>query len=389
MSVAGWCVLTLALIPAFLYLVPASQWGDPLLLMTLYVLAVLADRSEVPLPSGVRFDATIALMLICVSLAGPLPALGVYLAPALANSLAKRERFLRVGTLGNFASTGWQAVLAAVVLELAAHAGGPAEGLGLLAAGAVLFYVGWAIAPAVWGTVWLDVPWRGMVEALQNMRLAAGVMVVLGAVTVVAFPTLDLLALMLFAVVAVLPQSALTHAARTRPVVLLDPLTATRRYAGAMAMHLGLGRAERRELDAVVRLAHARDVSGDPGEHLSHTVVDPSEVSCAAGHVTEWWNGAGGPAGVPGRIIPRSARIAAVARTWAALTAQGSPRLGHHEALTHLEGAAGVRLDPHVVLAARAVVGQERLSPAVQAPEPRLHHLRVPARLRRVLAAAP
>jgi hypothetical protein len=40
------------------------------------------------------------------------------------------------------------------------------------------------------------------------------------------------------------------------------------------------------------------------------------------------------------------------------------------------------------VCAARAVVSQERLSPAQPAPEPRLHHLRVPARLRRVLASA-
>jgi HD-GYP domain-containing protein (c-di-GMP phosphodiesterase class II) len=137
----------------------------------------------------------------------------------------------------------------------------------------------------------------------------------------------------------------------------------------------------------VIRLAHVRDVSGDPGEHLGYAVADWSEVSCAAGHVTEWWNGAGGPAGLPGAIIPQSARIAAVARTWAALTAEGSPRLGHLDALAHLEGAAGVRLDPRVVKAAHAVVAQEPLSPAVPAPEPRLHRLRVPEPLRRALAA--
>jgi hypothetical protein len=204
----------------------------------------------------------------------------------------------------------------------------------------------------------------------------------------VLYPHLGLLALALFALVAVIPRSALTYVARTRPVALLDPLTATRRYANAMAVHLRLDRAARRELDAVIRLAHARDVCGDPGEHLGHTVVDWSEVSCAAGHVTEWWNGAGGPAGLPGGIIPLSARIAAVARTWAALTAEGSPRLGHREALEHLESAAGVRLDPRIVKAACVVVAQERLSPAVPAPEPRMHHLRVPEPLRRRLAAA-
>ena len=43
-------------------------------------------------------------------------------------------------------------------------------------------------------------------------------------------------ALALFALIAVLPQSALTYAARTRPVAALDPLTATRRYAHALAL---------------------------------------------------------------------------------------------------------------------------------------------------------
>jgi len=199
---------------------------------------------------------------------------------------------------------------------------------------------------------------------------------------------MGMLALGLFAIVAVLPQSALTFVARSRPVARLDPLTASRRYAGAMATHLRLGHAARRELDAVVRLAHARAASGDAGEHLAHTVVDSSEVSCAAGHVTEWWNGAGGPAGLPGALIPESARIAAVAQTWAALTAKGSPGLGHLEALALLDSAAGVRLDPRVVRAACAVVSQERLTPDEPAPEPRLHHLRVPQRLRRALAAA-
>ena len=137
----------------------------------------------------------------------------------------------------------------------------------------------------------------------------------------------------------------------------------------------------------MIRLAHARRLSGDPGEHLGHTVVDWSEASCAAGHVTEWWNGAGGPAGLPGTIIPQAARIAAVAQTWAALTAEGSPRLGHVDALAHLDEAAGVRLDPAVVRAARNVMAEERLTAGEPAPDPRLHNLHVPARLRRVLAS--
>ena len=380
---------SLALVPGFIFLAPPSHWNDALLVVVLWLLAVIADRSDAPLPVGARFDATIALMLLCLALAGPLPALGVYFAPLVVNAFTARERILRVGTLANLSSTGWQAIAAALLLEASGFAGAAVpEAIALaVAAGAILYLLGWVMAPAIYGPLWLGVPLRDMVRALRDMAPAAAVMVVLGALTVAAYDGYGVLALSGFALIAVLPQSALTYAARSRSVAALDPLTAARRYATALAMHLGLDRAERRELDEVIRLAHARDVDGDPAEHLRHTVVDWSEVSCAAGHVTEWWNGAGGPAGVPGTIIPRSARIAAVARTWAALTAEGSPQLGHDDALEHLEGAAGVRLDPRVVLAARSVVAQELRSPAVPAPEPRLHHLRVPAPLRRALAA--
>jgi hypothetical protein len=295
---------------------------------------------------------------------------------------------VRAGNLANLAAYGWYTLAGALLLHHVVPEPTAPEALAwLLVAGLVQLVVNWAVGPAVYGTLWLGHPLRALAEMLRDAFLAGTAMAALGATTVVLFGSYGLLALALFALVAVLPQSALTYVARTRPVARLDPLTAARRYGAAMAEHLGLDRAERRELDAVIRIAYARDVSGDPGEHLGHAVVDWSEASCAAGHVTEWWNGAGGPAGLPGGLIPQSARIAAVARTWAALTANGSPRIGHLEALGHLDAAAGVRLDPRVVLAARAVVAQERLTVTEPAPEPRLHHLHVPARLRRMLAA--
>lgn len=381
-------VAALALVPAYVLLAPPSNWEQPLLLAVLCALAVIAIWHDVPLPSGISFDATAALALIAVALAGPLPALVVIFPPIAVNALCGRERLLRAGNLANLAAYGWYTLVGALVLRTLAPDPTASAALGwLLLVGLLQLVVNWAVGPAIYGTLWLGHPLRALVQMLRDAMPAGAAMAALGAVTVVLSGTFGLLALAVFALVAVLPQSALTFVARSRPVARLDPLTAARRYGGAMAVHLGLDRAARRELDAVIQLAYARSPSGEPAEHLSHTVVDWSEVSCAAGHVTEWWNGAGGPAGLPGMIIPQSARIAAVAQTWAALTAEGSPRVGHVEALAHLEGAAGVRLDPRVVVAARAVVGQERLSPAVQAPEPRLHHLRVPARLRRALAA--
>ena len=382
-------LLQFALVPAYLWLTPKARWDEPLLLAVLFALAIVAIFHDVPLPSGYSFDATTALALIAVALVGPLPALTVVFTPIAVHALCGRERFVRAGNLANLAAYGWYTLATALLLgAVGAEPGGLAAFGVLLVAGLVQLLVNWVFGPLIFGTLWLGHSFRSALMTLPDGLPAGMVMATLGAATVVLYPQLGLLALALFALVAVVPRSALTYVARTRPVALLDPLTATRRYANALAVQLRLGRTERHELDAVIRLAHSREVSGDPGEHLSHAVADWSEVSCAAGHVTEWWNGAGGPAGVPGAIIPQSARIAAVARTWAALTAEGSPRLGHLDALAHLEGAAGVRLDPRVVSAAHAVVAQERTSPAVPAPEPRLHHLHVPEPLRRALAAA-
>jgi hypothetical protein len=378
----------LALVPAYLLLAPSARWDQPLLLAVLFALAVIADRHDVPLPSGISFDATAALALIAVALAGPLPAFAIIFPPIAVNALFGHGQLLRAGNLANLAAYGWYTLTAGLLLQhFPPAADGPAAITWLIAVGVAQLLVNWAVGPAIYGTLWLGHPLRALVQMLRDALPAGALMAALGATTIVLERSHGLLALTLFALVAVLPQSALTYVARTRPVARLDALTAARRYGAAMAVHLGLDRAERRELDAVIQLAHARDASGDPGEHLSHAVVDWSEVSCAAGHVTEWWNGAGGPAGLPGGLIPQSSRIAAVARTWAALTADGSPRIGHLDAIAHLDAAAGIRLDPRVVKAARAVIAQERLTTAEPAPEPRLHHLHVPARLRRVLAS--
>jgi hypothetical protein len=380
---------SLSLIPAYLWLAPDARWDEPLLLTVLLALAIVAIFHDVPLKAGYSFDATTALALIAVALVGPLPALAVIFTPIAVHALCGHERLVRAGNLANLAAYGWYTLASGLlVAAVGAELGTSMAFAVLVVAGLLQLLVNWVFGPLLFGTLWLGHPLRSALMTLPDGLPAGMVMATLGAATAMLYPQLGLLALALFALVAVIPRSALTYVARTRPVALLDPLTASRRYAEAIAVHLRLSRAERRELDAVIRLAHDREVTGDPGEHLGYTVVDWSEISCAAGHVTEWWNGAGGPAGLPGAIIPESARIAAVARTWAALTAEGSPGLGHLDALAHLEGAAGVRLDPRIVAAANAVVAQERLSPAVPAPEPRLHHFRVPEPLRRALAAS-
>ena len=259
----------LALVPAFVLFAPPSDWSRPLLLVVLLALATVALWHDVPLPSGISFDATAALALIAVALAGPLPALAVILAPILVNALRGRERLLRAGNLANIAAYGWYTLAGALLLQAFAPDPTAPQALAwLFVAGLLQLFVNWLVGPAVYGTLWLGHPLRALVEMLRDALPAGGAMAAFGALTVVLFGAFGLEALALFALVAVLPQSALTFVARTRPVALLDQLTAARRYAGAMAVHLGLARGARHELDAVIRLAHTRAVSGNAAEHV-------------------------------------------------------------------------------------------------------------------------
>ena len=58
--------------------------------------------------------------------------------------MTRRKRFFRVGTLGNLAATGWQAILAALLLA-AVPAGLGWELVALPAAGFVLLFFGWLL----------------------------------------------------------------------------------------------------------------------------------------------------------------------------------------------------------------------------------------------------
>jgi hypothetical protein len=380
----------LALIPAFIWLAPDSRWDRPEVFLALLALGVIADFHDVPLPTGIRMDAGMALALITLAVLGPLPALCVDLVPMTVGALVRREPLARAGNLANVAAYGWKALAAAWVLALGVPEGLPAAALPwLLLAAATQLLVNWAVGPATYGTLWLGHPFSAMARMLADVIPASAVVLTLAAFTSILTEPFGLLALIVFAGIAVLPQTALTYAARTRPVGVLDPATATHRYAHALALHLGLRRSERRHLARVTQLAIARrNDAGDPIAYARSTLRDPSRASWEAGHAGEWWNGGGGPAGLRGAVTPLSARIVAVADTWSALTARGGPQLSHAEALVELDNASGSRFDPRVVLAAHSVVAEERVSVLEPAPEPRLHLLGLPAPLRRVLAAS-
>jgi hypothetical protein len=378
-----------ALVPGYLLLAPPSRWDDPVAIVALVVLGVIAIRTEVPLPAGISFEALSALALITTALAGPLPALLVTVAPILVNAATGRERLLRAGNLANLAAYGGYALIGALVLHAVTPDPTAFAAFGwILLVGLIQLLINWAFGPAIYLVLWLGHAPRTALHVLTDGLPTGAVMALLGAGTVVLTPVLGVLALALFAAIAILPQSFLTYAARTRPVARLSRETATRRYTHAIAVQLGLSRAERRHLAAVAAATRRQPPTGDPITYIRETLRSRSPVNIDAQLVTEWWNGHGGPIGLRQNAIPLAARVLATADTWSALTARGTPRLGHHEALTHLQDAAGARLDPTVVEAASAVIAQERVTAAEPAPEPRLHHLRVPGPLRRAMAGS-
>jgi hypothetical protein len=383
--------MVVALVGALIWLAPPSDWGQPVLLAVLLTLAVIADFNEIPLPGGVRFDAGLPLALIALAILGPLPGLLVSLMPIAVGALLGRDRILRPGNFSNITAFTGEALVASMVLAVADVHGLPWLNAlpWLLLTGVVMCVANFGFGPAIFLPFYLGHSRTTVARAFFDMLPTALIMVGLAAVTVVLVEPLEIGALALFALIAVLPQTALTLAARTRSVAALDPLTATRRYSHALALHLGLDRAERRHLARVTDLAfQRREDAGDPIAYARQTLRDPSRASWEAGHVGEWWNGGGGPAGLRGPITPITSRIVAVADTWSQLTARGGPELSHAEALGELMNASGTRFDPRVVQAAYSVVAEERVSANEPAPEPRLHSLRLPAPLRRVIAAA-
>jgi len=97
---------TIALVPAFVWLAPPSQWDKPGLLMVLLALAVISYVTEITLPNGLSFDAALELVLITLVLMGPLPAFLVAVVPLGIGGLIRRETVVRQGNLANVAAFG-------------------------------------------------------------------------------------------------------------------------------------------------------------------------------------------------------------------------------------------------------------------------------------------
>src|SRR5919108_70557 len=184
-------VAALSLIPAYLWLAPDARWDEPLLLVVLCALAIVAIFHDVPLRAGYSFDATTALALIAVALVGPLPALAAIFTPIAVHAMCGRERLVRAGNLANLAAYGWYTLASALLLQAVGAEPGAGVAFGvLLAAGLLQLVVNWLFGPVLFGVLWLGHPLRSALVTLPDGLPAGMVMATLGAATVVLYPAL-------------------------------------------------------------------------------------------------------------------------------------------------------------------------------------------------------
>ena len=163
-------------------------------------------------------------------------------------------------------------------------------------------------------------------------------MVTLAAFTAVLSARSGVAALAVFALIAVLPQTALTYArARARsPARSADGDAPLLARAGA-APRAGPRASAGTSPGSPSSPSSAAPTPATRSPTPARPSATPRRASWEAGHVGEWWNGGGGPAGLRGPVTPVTSRIVAVADTWSALTAKRRP------AALARRGAGGAR----------------------------------------------
>lgn len=394
LAVAVHLLLAMALVPAFILLAPPSRWDHPVLLASLVAVGVIADLSEVVLPSKIRFDATAAIALIALAIAGPLPSFAISMLVLVVGDLTVRNRrLIRAGNLANVAAYGWDTIAAAGVLWLLGahsiiHGISPVTAGALLAAGVVQVTVNLMVGPMIYGPLYCGHRVKPMLRELNATVPAALLVLALGTATAVLTAPLGVFSLVSFGVTVLVPQIALPLVARSlrsRPVAELDRLAATKLYAQAMGDMLRLGRRERRILAAAAQLMDTAPwgVFGARERLQAFRASDVAEITYAVMYATERFDGTGQPAALEGAFIPFTSRILAVAQAWATLTAKDSVMLPHSHALLDLQARTENEFDPQVVAAAGAVVEAEAELDLSTAAQPRLHALPLPYAVRR------
>jgi hypothetical protein len=369
----------------FVLLSPPATWDQPVLLGALAAIAAIAFLAEVrlKLAAAAYFDASIVLALLALVIAGPLPALLVWIVPdAISRLVVRQDRPLSPGLVATVSSFALAVLAGYGALQLAAAPSMVAATPALYTTGLLIYAVNFLFARLTFAPFYQGYRPSVLIrsEFLEMMPPFAA-MLALGVVTAVLIGPLGVFALAPLALVVVAPQLALAHLGRDRSVTRLSRPQATTVYAAAISDVLGLPRQERRTVaDAAALLAGQSPETVDTDiwqlEHQHPAIL-------AALHVNERWDGTGSPAGLSGGWTPLASRVLAVARAWSELTAGGTLELSHSEAMLDLSLRAGKELDPAIVKAADQVVAEEQAFVRAPGFQPRLHRLPLPRAVRR------
>ena len=243
----------------FLFVGPAADWSDPALLGALAAIAAIAFTAEVRLKPAVAsyLDSSIAVALIALAVAGPLPALVIWVIPDLLSRVVLRQDpILSPGMLATWSGYALALLAGDAVLTVADPASLVAAAPALFTAGWVMTCVDFAVSGVLFAPFYQGYRLRPLIRS-EFLDLAPAVMAVLAVAACVTalVPAWGLFALMPLALAILVPQIAIISLARSRSVARLDPAEATAVYASALADQLGFSRQERRLVDAAARPA--------------------------------------------------------------------------------------------------------------------------------------
>jgi hypothetical protein len=376
----------LAAVLGLAFLAPPSDWSDPVLIAALAGVSAIAYLAEARLKHGSMafFGANLIVALVALVVAGPLPALLVWVIPdVIARLVLRREPRVSPGMVATVSSYALALLVGAGLLALAGSPEGAAIAPALYAAGLAMWAVNFCFARLAFAPFYQGYRPVALVRD-EFLDLAPAVlgMLVVGVVSAVLVESFGAVALAPLAAVIVVPQIALERIGRAESAARLARTDAMRLYTAAIVDVLDLSRDERRELACAAELVQPAD---DPitAPELIWRDADVSRVAFLALHSHERWAGGGWPAGLPAEAIPRGSRILAVASAWAGLTAAGTLQLSQTEAILALAAQSGRAFDPVVVDAATRVVGDEEGFAREPGFQPKLHRLPIPRSLRR------
>ncbi len=386
LAIAFNVVPAVAAIAAFLLLAPAANWDDPAMIVALACVSAIAYGAEARLKAANRvfFGASLIVALVTLAVAGPLPALLVWLVPDLiARFVLRSERWASPGFVANVTSYALAVLVGAWLLELAGSPTGTEMAPSLYAAGVAMAGVNFCFARLTFAPFYQGSR-PGALIRVEFVDLAPAVlgMLVVGVAAAVLAEEIGVLALAPLAAVIVIPQIALERITNAASAARLARADAMRLYTAAIADVLDIPRRERRELACAADLVWSTE---DPAtvRGLDWREADVSRIAFLALHSHERWAGDGVPAGLPAEAIPHGSRILAVADAWAGLTAAGTAEMPQSEAMLALAAQAGLAFDPDVVDAATRVVGDEEGFARDPNFQPKLHRLPVPRSVRR------